>query len=127
MRMFMKEGYWRIRCTDGRMFYVHRLVASAFLSNPAGKPEVDHKNTIRSDNRVSNLRWATRKENLNNPVTSLKRKGMAIPDEETMSSLFPEEKKERANRNHKKRRGRVLTLNPLHIIAAGGGVFSVEE
>ena len=48
---------------------VHRLVTQAFIPNPENKKEVDHINTIKDDNRVYNLRWASKSENQNNPLT----------------------------------------------------------
>lgn len=50
---------------------IHRLVAKAFIPNPENKPEVDHINTIRTDNRIDNLRWVTRQENNSSPLTRL--------------------------------------------------------
>jgi|7_EtaG_2_1085326.scaffolds.fasta_scaffold41168_1 hypothetical protein len=46
--------------------YIHRMVAKAFVPNPEGKPVVDHSNGDTLNNRVENLRWATRGENAMN-------------------------------------------------------------
>lgn len=48
---------------------IHRMVAESFLPNPNNKPCVDHIDTNRQNNDVSNLRWVTFKENSNNELT----------------------------------------------------------
>ena len=45
---------------------VHRLVASSFLPAPDDGAEVDHRDPVRSNNCVTNLRWATRSQNNGN-------------------------------------------------------------
>lgn len=61
-----KTGYQTVwLCKDGKIikFSVHRLIAETFIPNPENKPTVNHKNSVRDDNKVSNLEWATYSEN----------------------------------------------------------------
>ena len=57
-----------------RTIPVHQIVARAFISNPENKPEIDHIDGDKSNNRPENLRWVTHKENCSNPVTAQKQK-----------------------------------------------------
>ena len=62
------HGYKTVRlCIGGKpkTYYVHRLVAGAFVENPNGYPEVNHIDEDRGNNRAENLEWCTSKYNKN--------------------------------------------------------------
>lgn len=56
------KGYHKIRI-GGKSRFVHRIVAIAFLYNPLNKPEVNHKDTVKTNNNLTNLEWCTGLEN----------------------------------------------------------------
>lgn len=64
---------------EGKREYrmIHRLVALAFIPNENAKPEVNHKDGDKANNKVSNLEWATGSENVEHSFST----GLHIPSE----------------------------------------------
>lgn len=61
------QGYLKVELYKNKKktsFFVHRLVAIAFLPNPENLPDVNHKDEDKTNNDISNLEWMTRQANV---------------------------------------------------------------
>jgi HNH endonuclease len=62
-----RAGYYSVRLSNegkSRTFFLHRLMAVAFIPNPENKPYVNHINGNKLDCSISNLQWCTHEENI---------------------------------------------------------------
>jgi len=67
LKPYDSNGYTKVTLVSGgrkRKVSVHRLVLESFTGRPSEKLDCCHNNGIRNDNRLENLRWATRSDNM---------------------------------------------------------------
>lgn len=73
-----QRGYLRValfKTNREKRYKVHRLVAEAFIPNPQGLPQVNHKDGNKANNCVSNLEWVTNEQNMKHAKENGLRKG----------------------------------------------------
>ena len=63
---YTTKGYLKVDlCKNGKVkqFFVHRLVAEAYIPNPDNLPQVDHIDNDKNHNYINNLQWLTNRNN----------------------------------------------------------------
>jgi len=89
-----KNGYCEVNFSKKgkvKSFYVHRLVAFAFINNPESKPQVNHKDSDKTNNNINYLEWVSCSENQihfnDSKNSNMKYSNTQIPDMEKLYKI----------------------------------------
>ena len=120
-----KNGYYQVKLTyengNAILKLVHCLLGKAFIPNPENLPVVHHKDTIRSNNHISNLQWCTQEENMQSkntvrPIGGVYKHGNSFKAQLTVNQIqyrFCRKTKEECTEWLEARRIEVLENKPL--------------
>lgn len=114
---YYSNGYEQLSMTINEKRYtaiVHRLVAKQFIPNLENKPQVNHKNGIRDDNRVCNLEWCTQSENLKHSFRELNRERRDMKGEKNTRSILNEQQVLEIRRLYEKEGKTNLELSKIY-------------
>lgn len=99
MSIVVIQGYCKIglRNNNWKQYFIHRLVAEAFIPNIENKPFINHINGNKKDNAVINLEWCTASENIRHRVDILgikTQRGAKNKNSKPVIAIYPSGKSE---------------------------------
>ena len=110
------NGYLTVRLGRNgvlKPYYVHRLVATAFIANPHNLPEVNHKDENKENNLVTNLEWICHADNINYGTATNRGVETRKKAKETIGKIWKNKKTKKINATRGKDGKLIINQNSL--------------